>query len=75
MTCKDIENRLSQYCDGASFCTLTQVAGFVGQSNLARVKKRYLLNLPVLEGTKSYFIPDVARNIYNSLDYTNVVVR
>ncbi len=75
MTCKDIEIRLTQYCDGASFCTVKQVAGFLGQKNLGRVKQRYLLNLPVLEGTRSYYIPDVARNIFYSLDYKNVVVR
>ena len=67
---KDIERKLTAYCGGSAFCRASQLAGFLGQKNVDRVKKRYLRDLSVLEGTRSYWIPDVAREIYYSQDYS-----
>lgn len=75
MTAKDIENQLKTFTGGGSFVTCRQVTRFLNQTNDARVKQRYLKGLPVLEGTRSYFLPDVARNIYSSLSYDNCEVR
>ena len=62
MTAKEIEKKLEAYT-GAEFITPNKLAGFMGQKNVSRVKKRFLANLPAIGGTNSYFIPDVAKNI------------
>lgn len=69
MQAKDIENDLKKYVGGGSFITVGGLAGFLGQKNTQRVKKAYLEGLPKLEGTKSYFIPDVARNVWAKMTW------
>ena len=68
-TSKDLENDLKKYAGGGSFITLTVLAGYLGQKNLNRVKNAYLKGLPRLEGTRSYYIPDVAKNIWAKMSW------
>lgn len=68
MTAKDIEQMLKQNAsDGAIVMSLTEISKAVKDSNLDRVKKKYLIGLPRLE--KKYFISDVARRIYANTNY------
>lgn len=71
MTAKDIERDMKQFVSGSSFITPGKLAQYLGQKNTTRVKKKYLSNVFSLEGTKSYFIPDVARSIYAHGDWMN----
>lgn len=63
MTARDIENDMRKSTGGASFITPGQLASYLGQKNTARVGK-YLRDAFKIKGTKKYFIPEVARNIY-----------
>ena len=64
MTARDIERDMKASVDGASFITPGQLAKYLGQKNTSRVRERYLKDAFRLEGTKSYFIPEVAKAIY-----------
>lgn len=64
MTARDIERDMKASVDGASFITPGQLAKYLGQKNTSRVRERYLKDAFRLEGTKSYFIPEVAKVIY-----------
>ena len=66
MTARDIENDMKASVGGASFITPGQLAQYLGQKNSSRIREKYLKGLFRLEGTKKYFIPEVARAIYNS---------
>lgn len=52
--------------DGASFITPGQLAKYLGQKNTSRVREKYLKDTFKLEGTKKYFIPEVAKAIFSS---------
>lgn len=66
MTAKDIERDMRASIDGASFITAGQLAKYLGQKNTSRVRDKYLKDVFRLEGTKRYFLPEVAKNIYNA---------
>lgn len=66
MTAREIEQDMKQFVNGASFITVGQLAKYLGQKNTSRVREKYMRDVFKLEGTKKYFIPEVARSIYNS---------
>lgn len=66
MTARDIERDMKASVDGASFITPGQLAKYLGQKNTTRVRNKYLKNSFRLEGTKKYFIPEVAQALYSS---------
>ena len=66
MTAKDIEQDMKASVGGASFITPGQLAKYLGQKNTSRVRERYMRDTFKIEGTKKYFIPEVAKVIYNS---------
>ena len=66
MTAKDIEQDMKAYVGGASFISPGQLAKYLGQKNISRVRERYMRDTFKIEGTKKYFIPEVAKAIYNS---------
>lgn len=66
MTARDIERDMKASVDGASFITPGQLAKYLGQKNTSRVRERYLKDTFRLEGTKKYFIPEVAKAIFSS---------
>ena len=65
MTARDIERDMKASVGGASFITPGQLAAYLGQKNTSRVREKYMKDAFKLEGTKKYFIPEVAQNIYN----------
>lgn len=65
MTARDIERDMKASVGGASFITPGQLARYLGQKNTSRVMK-YTQDAFRLEGTKKYFIPEIAQSIYNS---------
>ena len=66
MTARDIEQDMKAAIGGASFITPGQLAQYLGQKNTSRVRERYMKDAFKLEGTKKYFIPEVAKALYNS---------
>ena len=66
MTARDIEQDMKQFVNGASFITVGQLAKYLGQKNTSRVREKYMRDVFKLEGTKKYFIPEVAKSLYNS---------
>lgn len=66
MTAKEIEIDMKASVNGASFITPGQLAKYLGHKNITRVKNRYMTGAFKLEGTKKYFIPEVARALHNS---------
>jgi len=66
MTAKDIEQDMKASVGGASFISPGQLAKYLGQKNTSRVRERYMRDTFKIEGTKKYFIPEVAKAIYNS---------
>lgn len=66
MTARDIEQDMKAAVDGASFITPGQLAKYLGQKNVTRVKQKYLNGAFKLEDSKKYFIPDVAKAVYAS---------
>jgi len=66
MTARDIEQDMKASVGGASFITPGQLAKYLGQKNTSRVRERYMQDTFKIEGTKKYFIPEVAKAIYNS---------
>ena len=65
MTAKDIERDMKTYVNGASFITPGELARYLGQKNTSRVREKYMKDAFQLEGTKKFFIPEVARSIYD----------
>lgn len=66
MTAKELEQDMKSSVGGASFITPGQLAAYLGQKNTSRVRERYMKDAFKLEGTKKYFIPEVARTLYSS---------
>ena len=66
MTARDIEQDMKASVGEASFITPGQLAKYLGEKNTSRVRERYMKDAFKLEGTKKYFIPEVARALYNS---------
>lgn len=66
MTARDIEQDMKASVDGASFITPGQLARYLGQKNTSRVREKYMKGVFKLEGTTKYFIPEVAKAVYNS---------
>ena len=69
MTARDIEQDMKASVGGASFITPGQLAKYLGQKNTTRIKNKYLEGAFRLEGTKKYFIPEVAKALYYSGDF------
>ena len=69
MTARDIERDLKAAVDGASFISPGQLAKYLGQKNVTRVKDRYLKDIFKLEGTNKYFIPEVAKTLYGAREW------
>ena len=69
MTARDIERDMKASVDGASFITLGQLAKYLGQKNTTRIKNKYMKDVFRLEGTKKYFIPEVAKALYYSGEF------
>ena len=67
MTAREIENDMKKSVGGASFITPGELARYLGEKNTSRVREKYLANLNKIEGTKKYFIPEVARNVYQAI--------
>ena len=65
MTAKEIERKMEQYT-GAEFITPGKLTSFLGRKDVSRVKDRFLRDLPTIGGTKAYFIPDVAKNVFRA---------
>ncbi len=66
MTAKDIERDMKAFCNGASFITPGQLTAYLGQKNTSRVRDKYMSDAFKIEGTKKYFIPEVAQRVYLS---------
>ena len=66
MTAKDIEQDMKAAVNGASFITPGELAKYLGQKNTSRVRNKYMDGSFKLEGTNKYFLPEVARAVYNS---------
>ena len=66
MTARDIEQDMKASVGGASFITPGELAKYLGQKNTSRVREKYLKDAFKLEGTKKYFIPEVAKAIFCS---------
>lgn len=68
MTQKEIESQLKEVAtEGAITMSLTEISRAVKDSNLNRVRKKYLLGLPRLGS--GYLIRDVARRLYENANY------
>lgn len=67
MTAREIENDMKKSVGGASFITPGELARYLGEKNTSRVREKYLANLNKIEGTKKYFIPEVAMNVYQAI--------
>lgn len=66
MTQKEIERDMKNFTDGASFIRIGQLAKYLGQKNVNRVKEKYTKDAFKLDGSPSYFIPDIAKNIFRA---------
>lgn len=66
MTAKDIEQDMKASVGGASFITPGEVAKYLGQKNTSRVRNKYMAGAFKLEGTNKYFLPEVAKAIYDN---------
>ena len=64
MTAKDIERDMKASVGGASFITPGQLAKYLGQKNTSRIRQKYMSEAFKIEGTKKYFIPEIAQAIY-----------
>ena len=60
MTTKEIEIALER-ANGGPFIKVSTLAQFLGDSNLSRVRKKYLCGLQRISGR--YFVPEVAQRI------------
>lgn len=63
MTRHEIQKSLEAHAKGSACIGLKEICEWLGVSNQTRVKERYLSDLEYVAG-KKYFIPEVARNIY-----------
>ncbi len=70
MQAKDIENDLKKFVGGGSFIRPGELAKYLGQKNAQRVKQRFLTGVFQIESTSSYYIPEVAKNIFYNGEWT-----
>lgn len=61
MTRTDIAQELRRYC-GRGLIRASEVSGFVGDSNVTRVKRKYLHDLEAIDG-KMYLVTEVAERL------------
>ena len=66
MTLKEIEKDMKSYCGGSSFIRIGQLASYLGQKNTNRVREKYTKDAFKLNDSPSYFIPDIAKNIFRA---------
>ena len=66
MTAKEIEQDMKASVGGASFISPGQLAKYLGQKNTSRVRNKYMDGVFKLEGTNKYFLPEIAKAVYNS---------
>lgn len=66
MTAKELEQDMRTAANGASFITPSQLAKYLGQKNTSRIRDRYMKEAFKIDGTNKYFLPEVARAIYES---------
>lgn len=66
MTLKEIEKDMKEYTGGSSFIRIGQLSSYLGQKNTNRVREKYTKDAFKLDGSPSYFIPDIAKNIYRA---------
>lgn len=69
VTQKELEKRLTTYADGALFIRPMQLAKAMNQSKTDHVRK-YTARAFKPAGSTAYYIPDVARAIFESGDYS-----
>lgn len=62
MTKRDIAKALKKVANDQAFMTCTELCKALGVKNRARVRERYLLGLPTLDG-KYYLIDEVAESL------------
>ena len=65
MTAKEIEQDMKASVGGASFISPGQLAKYLGQKNTSRVRNKYMDGAFKLEGTNKYFLPEIAKAVYN----------
>ena len=65
MTARDIEQDMKASVGGASFITPGQLAKYLGEKNTTRVREKYMKDAFKLEGTKKYFLPEIAKAVYS----------
>ena len=68
MTAREIENDMKKSVGGASFITIGEIARYLGLKNTTRVRNDFLGDLPTID-KKRYFIPEVARRIYQKAEW------
>lgn len=61
MTRTEIAQELRRYC-GRGLIKASEVSGFIGDSNVTRVKRRYLYDLEAVNG-KMYLVTEVAERL------------
>ena len=66
MTLKEIEKDMKEFTGGSSFIRIGQLASYLGQKNTNRVREKYTKDAFKLDNSPSYFIPDVAKNIFRA---------
>lgn len=66
MTAKDIETDMKKFVGGGSFITPGELSRYLGEKNTSRVREKYMSDSFRIDGTKKYFIPEIARNIYQA---------
>lgn len=69
MTVQELIRDMRRHTGGAGMITVAEFAAFMAQTNHDRVKKKYLIGLEAVDG-KYYYIPDVARAIYERREIT-----
>ena len=69
MTARDIEQDMKASVGGASFITPGELAKYLGQKNTTRIRNKYMEGAFRLEGTKKYFIPEIAKALYYSGEF------
>ena len=66
MTKQELIEGMKKSTKSEGFITATQVARFIGVSNVSQCKYKYLSDLNKLDD-KYYYIPDVARALMNHI--------
>lgn len=66
MTPKELENDMKRYCNGSSFIKIGQLAKYLNQKNTNRVREKYTKDAFKIDGSPTYFIPDIVKNIISA---------